>query len=147
MANTVYTFVLNTFLSLFMLSLPTVLPSEAIERSRNFNPRTDNSIPPDRYLKHDEMIIWLKGIARRYPNLARTISIGQSEQGRELLVLELSHSVARCKRDLLMPMVKLVAIDYVYFFSSCSLSNVVRFLSNNFRRLVPSTEMKLLAAK
>ena len=56
------------------------------------------------------MITWLKSIAQRHPKVAKTFSIGQSEQGRELLVLELSHSVARGKRDLFMPMIKLVCI-------------------------------------
>lgn len=77
----------------------------------DFNPETSDSVPADRYLSHEEMITWLQSIARRHPKLARTFSIGQSEQGRDLLVLELSHSVGRGQRDLLMPMVKLVR-DY-----------------------------------
>lgn len=99
--------VLSTLL-FSVLSLPTVLNPETRDHSDDFNPETDDFVPSDRYLKHDEMIAWLKSIARRYPKVARTFSIGQSEQGRDLLVLELSHSIGRGKRDLLMPMVKLV---------------------------------------
>ncbi len=100
--------VLSTLL-FSVFSLPTVLNPETRDHSDDdFNPETDDFVPSDRYLKHDEMIAWLKSIARRYPKVARTFSIGQSEQGRDLLVLELSHSIGRGKRDLLMPMVKLV---------------------------------------
>ena len=104
-----WTLVLSTFLYC-VLSLSTVLNPKGRNHPNEFNPKTDDSIPSDRYLKHDEMITWLKSIAQRHPKVAKTFSIGQSEQGRELLVLELSHSVARGKRDLFMPMIKLVCI-------------------------------------
>lgn len=79
----------------------------------DFNPETDDFVPADRYLSHDEMITWLQGIARRHSQVAKTYSIGKSEQGRDLLVLELSYSVGRGKRDLLMPMVKMVCYYFI----------------------------------
>lgn len=101
--------VLST-LVLAALSLPTVLKTEETKKNEqnDFNPELDDFVPADRYLTHDEMITWLQSIARRHPKIAKTFSIGKSEQGRELLVLELSHSIERGERDLLMPMVKLV---------------------------------------
>lgn len=95
-------------LVLVVSTLPAVPIEETQVNKESFNPETDDSVPADRYLSHEEMINWLQGIARRYPKIAKTFSIGKSEQGRELQVLELSYSVGRGKRDLLMPMVKLV---------------------------------------
>ena len=132
MAYTViWAFILSTLL-FSVLSLPTDLNPEARDSSDDFNPEIDDYVPSDRYLKHDEMITWLKGIARRYPKVARSFSIGQSEQGRELLVLELSHSVGRGKRDLLMPMVKLVCISIFFYYYFLARYQMVR-LSNCFR--------------
>ncbi|XP_057373845.1 carboxypeptidase D-like [Daphnia carinata] len=99
--------VLST-LTLAVLSLPTTSITEEVNNKDDFNPEMDDDVPADRYLTHEEMITWLQSIARRYPNKAKTFSIGKSEEGRDLLVLELSHSVGRGERDLLMPMVKLV---------------------------------------
>ncbi|XP_046440116.1 carboxypeptidase D-like [Daphnia pulex] len=100
--------VLST-LVLAVLSLPTPSESETKKTGNDdFNPETDDFVPADRYLTHEEMITWLRSVARRHPKIAKAFSIGKSEQGRELLVLELSHSVERGERDLLMPMVKLV---------------------------------------
>lgn len=100
-------FVVGVFV-IFVPPLPANPITQVREISTNFNPETDDVLPLDRYLSHDEMIKWLEGIARRHPKVAKTFSIGQSEQGRELLVLEMSSSVERGNRDLLMPMVKLV---------------------------------------
>ena len=67
MAYTViWAFILSTLL-FSVLSLPTDLNPEARDSSDDFNPEIDDYVPSDRYLKHDEMITWLKGIARRYP--------------------------------------------------------------------------------
>ena len=101
--------VLST-LFLAVVSLPTVLKTGVTKKTEqnDFNPELDDFVPADRYLTHDEMITWLRSIARRHPKIAKAFSIGKSEQGRELLVLELSHSIGRGERDLLMPMVKLV---------------------------------------
>jgi hypothetical protein len=108
--------VLST-LVLVVLSLPTPSESETKKTGNDdFNPETDDFVPADRYLTHEEMISWLRSVARRHPKIAKAFSIGKSEQGRELLVLELSHSVERGERDLLMPMVKLVGVFFVDFF-------------------------------
>lgn len=104
---------------LSVLSLPTVLKTEDTKKTEqnDFNPELDDFVPADRYLTHDEMITWLQSIARRHPKIANTFSIGKSEQGRELLVLELSHSIGRGGRDLLMPMVKLVGLFTFFVFN------------------------------
>lgn len=103
--------VLSTLI-LAVLSLPTASITEEVKNKDqdDFNPETDDAVPADRYLTHDEMITWLQSIARRYPQKAKAFSIGKSEEGRDLLVLELSHSIGRGERDLLMPMVKLVSV-------------------------------------
>jgi hypothetical protein len=140
--------VLST-LVLAALSLPTVLKTEETKKNEqnDFNPELDDFVPADRYLTHDEMITWLQSIARRHPKIAKTFSIGKSEQGRELLVLELSHSIERGERDLLMPMVKLVGVFaflylITYFIFHKQVKNYLLYLL----RLVTSTEMKLLVA-
>jgi carboxypeptidase D len=111
--------VLST-LVLVVLSLPTVLKTEETNKTEqnDFNPELDDFVPADRYLTHDEMVTWLRSIARRHPKMAKAFSIGKSEQGRELLVLELSQSIGRGERDLLMPMVKLVGVLLFYFFKN-----------------------------
>ena len=102
--------ILSAALVVTVLSLPAVPLSsgDKVHLNLPFNPETDDNVPVDRYLTHDEMSVWLQGIAKRYPKLAVLKSIGKSVQGRDLWVLELSHSVGRGKRDLLMPMMKLV---------------------------------------
>ncbi len=65
-------------------------------------------VPTDRYLSHDEMTRWLQAMERRYPQLIRLSSIGKSVAGRDLWVVEMSGAVGRGRRDLLVPMVKLV---------------------------------------
>ena len=136
-------FVLST-LVLAVFSLPTVLQTEETKKHENndFNPEMDDLVPADRYLTHDEMITWLQSIARRHPKIAKAFSIGKSEEGRELLVLELSHSVERGERDLLMPMVKLVGCFRIFELIKHFLKT--RNLFIYLRRLETSTEMKLL---
>lgn len=93
------------------LTLPAVpLEQDAVvaPAKKNFDPEKDDAVPADRYLTYEEMSTWLQGVARRYPKMAKLTSIGNSVQGRDLWLLELSHSIGRGQRDLLMPMVKLV---------------------------------------
>lgn len=90
-----------------------------------FNLNTDDVLPVDRYFSHDEMYAWLQGVAERHPHLTKLYSIGKSVEGRDLWVLQMSHSIERRRRDLLMPQVKLVkllskvkeAIEYSTFTS------------------------------
>ena len=106
---------IRSFLLFFsiLLHLANSLPAVTVESNDEkpvavFNPDTDDDVPLNRYLTHDEMTTWLHGMARRYPKLIKVTSIGKSLENRDLWVLELSHSVGRGKRDLLMPMIKLV---------------------------------------
>lgn len=117
---------LSAVVQLAVVGLP-ASPIPADGEITDFNPETSDSVPADRYLSHEEMITWLNGIAQRYPKLAKTFSIGQSEQGRDLLVLELSHSVGRGQRDLLMPMVKLVSLFFLDFYLLLSLLKSLPF--------------------
>jgi len=106
MAKLIHTLVV---LSATLLAVALSLPAENLSRSsESFNAETDNEIPADRYLSHDEMTTWMQGIAQRYPKLLSLKSVGKSVQGRDLWAMELSHSVGRGQRDLLMPMMKLV---------------------------------------
>lgn len=100
-----------TLLLSALVAIAQCLPAVPVssDGKTTFNPETDDTVPADRYLSHDEMTTWLHGIARRYPKLAKISSIGKSVENRDLWVLELSHSVGRGQRDLLMPMVKLVS--------------------------------------
>lgn len=75
-----------------------------------FDPETDDVLPADRYFSHDDMVTWLQGVAQRYPRLTKLYSIGKSVEGRDLWVLQMSHSLERGRRDLLMPQVKLVIV-------------------------------------
>jgi len=103
-------------LAVVVLSLPAVPiePEDVVTppAKKDFNPEKDDAIPADRYLTHEEMTTWLQGVAARYPKMAKISSVGKSVQGRDLWLLELSHSIGRGQRDLLMPMVKMV-ISYV----------------------------------
>ena len=92
---------------LIVFALLGVVASKPAEPAE-FNPQTDDFLPDDRYLSFDEMSAWLKGIASRYPDFVRLSSIGKSVEGRDLWVVEMSHSLKRGGRDLLMPQVKLV---------------------------------------
>ena len=97
------------------LTLPAVpLEQDAVvaPAKKDFDPEKDDAVPADRYLTYEEMSTWLQGVARRYPKMAKLTSIGNSVQGRDLWLLELSHSIGRGQRDLLMPMVKLVIINH-----------------------------------
>jgi len=97
--------VLSVSLFAVVLSLPAVVSPPS---SDSFDAETDDQVPADRYLDNEEMSAWMQGIAARYPKLASLKSVGKSAQGRDLWAMELSHSVGRGQRDLLMPMVKLV---------------------------------------
>ena len=81
----------------------------AVPVNRNFDATKDDEVPANRYLNHDEMSTWLAGVAGRYPRLVQLSSLGKSVEGRDLWAVRLSRSVARGQRDLLMPMVKIVA--------------------------------------
>lgn len=59
------------------------------------------------YTHYEDLRRLFDSLARRYPHLARVLSIGKSVEGRDLLVLEISENVGR--RDPGEPMVKLVA--------------------------------------
>lgn len=100
-------------------SLPAVTVPENIADSRrlSFKADEDDAVPVDRYVTHNEMTGWLQGLSKRYPNMVKVTSIGKSVENRDLWVLELSHSVGRRQRDLLMPMVKLV-ITRSYYYSA-----------------------------
>lgn len=89
-------------------SLPAIPVPPNSETKAAFKADEDDAVPFDRYLTHDEMTIWLQGLAKRYPKMVKVTSIGKSVENRDLWVLELSHSIGRGQRDLLMPMVKLV---------------------------------------
>ena len=105
MANLIQVLIGATLLAV-VLSLPA--DNVNSRSSEPFNAETDDDIPADRYLSHDEMSTWMQAMAERYPQLLRLKSVGKSTQGRDLWAMELSQSVARGQRDLLMPMMKLV---------------------------------------
>ena len=92
-----------------LLAVVLGLPAENLPRSSDsFDPETDDDIPADVYINHEEMTAWMQAMALRYPELASLKSVGKSVQGRDLWAMELSRSVERGQRDLLMPMMKLV---------------------------------------
>lgn len=59
-----------------------------------------------RYLSHEELAELFKLLEKLYPQVAKTHVIGQSVEGRDLLVLEVSHNVSH--RTPLKPMFKFV---------------------------------------
>lgn len=48
----------------------------------------------EKYHHYDDLLSTFQGLAKQYPNLARTGSIGQSVQNRDLIYLEISKNVA-----------------------------------------------------
>ncbi|XP_046686727.1 carboxypeptidase M-like, partial [Homalodisca vitripennis] len=55
-----------------------------------FNYADDSLLSLDRYHTHEEMISFLKNFTKMHSNLTRLYSIGESFEGRELLVLRIS---------------------------------------------------------
>ena len=93
--------------ALFAIAVP-FKDKSSIQTKFPFKANEDDAVSLDRYVTHNEMTTWLQGLAKRHPNIVKVTSIGKSAENRDLWVLELSHSVGRGQRDLLMPMVKLV---------------------------------------
>ncbi|MGA1075552.1 MAG: M14 family zinc carboxypeptidase, partial [Ilumatobacteraceae bacterium] len=44
----------------------------------------------DRFLRHDELVAWLRAVAEAYPDLVELESYGRSHEGRELLLVTIT---------------------------------------------------------
>ncbi|XP_066602873.1 carboxypeptidase D-like [Prorops nasuta] len=85
-----------------LLFCPSILAKQTII-STDF----DDSFIVPRYTHYEDLKRLFASLTERYPNLARSFSIGKSVEGRELLVLEISENVK--ERKIGEPMVKYVA--------------------------------------
>lgn len=90
-----YLLIINTVSLLVIVNCKTIIREE-----------DESFLEPPLYHRTDDVLDLFARLSKDYPNLARVHSIGQSLEGRELVVIEISNNVRH--RSLLVPMFKYI---------------------------------------